>query len=157
MSALINEVTNLPIARVPSREFINPLWMVKPFRHGVGESAAYDAEYQSLLPQFVNNRLKFMHLGKRYTLLRTHFWDPESDDDIKRYELLINGREVDVSRLVSHFIDDDGETMADWLDLPYKWKETDHHVELSTFVAKLCSMYRMHPDKSGLLIKYEPF
>jgi hypothetical protein len=82
MSALINTVTKLPIVPVPPRDFVNPLaTTAKPFRHGIGEGE-WDSEYQSLLPPFVNGRLKFMHLGKRYTLLRTGFFD--SDDHIIR-------------------------------------------------------------------------
>lgn len=97
---------------------------------------------------------KFMHGGRKFELRKN--WDCEWDEVIVRYELFINGRELDLSLLL---FEREGDELGDYLALPYAEngdvlsKEDFPKEKLLEYLHKIADRYNRSSKKSTLFLE----
>ncbi len=95
----------------------------------------------------------FVYAGQKFEVRRQHELD--SDEEIVRYEVFIDGKELDLSELLDG---NDWEELFDYLHLPYasdssvlkpEFFPTD---KLNEYLLKIATRYVNHCDKGSLFL-----
>ena len=104
---------------------------------------------------FNNERAYFKYQGRNFELRRTLEID-SGIEIIVRYEIFVNGRELDLSELLNG---DDGEELYEYLLLPYSGDGLPLEIEnlpkekLLDFIHRIVDRYHHHPHKITLFLR----